>query len=241
MKWISRLSMRAAIPFAACCLLALVGVARAGDKTQLSGNWNLNPDQSDDAQRKVQEAQQNSQRGSAGRGYPGGGSAGGGYPGGGGIGGSYPGGGGMGGGMGRGGMGGGGMGHPGGVGNPGGGVSGQEWNQLATNPKSLTISQRDDQIVISDSEHTRTLYPDSKKHEEKDENGKKISTKTEWQGDELIAETKMHSGKLTETYQVSSDGKQLIVVSRYDNSSLSGPLSIRRVYDMENAARDSQK
>ena len=147
----------------------------------------------------------------------------------------------MGGGMGRGGMGGGGMGRPGGMGNPGGGVSGQEWNQLATNPKSLTISQRDDQIVISDSEHTRTLYPDGKKHEEKDENGKKISTKTEWQGDELIAETKMHSGKLTETYQVSSDGKQLIVVSRYDNSSLSGPLSIRRVYDMENAARDSQK
>ena len=147
----------------------------------------------------------------------------------------------MGGGMGRGGMGGGGMGRPGGMGNPGGGVSGQEWNQLAASPKSLTISQRDDQIVISDSEHTRTLYPDGKKHEEKDENGKKISTKTEWQGDELIAETKMHSGKLTETYQVSSDGKQLIVVSRYDNSSLSGPLSIRRVYDMENAARDSQK
>src|ERR1035438_2257830 len=110
MKWISRLSMRAAIPFAACCLLALVGVARAGDKTQLSGNWNFNSDQSDDAQRKVQEAQQNSQRGSAGRGYPGGGSAGGGYPGGGGIGGRYPGGGGM---------GGGGMGRPGGGGGDG--------------------------------------------------------------------------------------------------------------------------
>jgi hypothetical protein len=50
------------------------------------GNWNFNADQSDDAQRKVQEAQQNSQRGSAGGGYPGGGSAGGGYPGGGGMG-----------------------------------------------------------------------------------------------------------------------------------------------------------
>src|ERR1035438_7853860 len=34
MKWISRLSMRAAILFAACCLLALVGVARAGDKAK---------------------------------------------------------------------------------------------------------------------------------------------------------------------------------------------------------------
>ena len=66
MKWISRLSMRAAILFAACCLLALVGVARAGDKAQLSGNWNFNPDQSDDSQQKVQQAQQSSQRGSGG-------------------------------------------------------------------------------------------------------------------------------------------------------------------------------
>jgi hypothetical protein len=234
MKWASRLSMRAAIPFAVCCLLtAPMGVARAGDKPQLSGNWNFNPDQSDDAQQKVQEAEQNSQHGNAGGGYPGGGSASGGYPGGGGIGGSYPGGGGM----GRGGMGGG-MGRRGGMGNPSGGISSQEKDQLAANPKYLKINQRDDQIVISDdSDHTRTLYPDGKKHEEKDENGKKISTKTEWQGDSLIAETKMHSGKLTETYQVSSDGKQLIVVSRYDSSSLSGPLSIRRVYDMGNAAR----
>jgi hypothetical protein len=59
MRWVSRLSMRAAIPFATCCLLAaLVGVARAGDKAQLSGTWNFNLDQSDDPQRKVQEAQQ---------------------------------------------------------------------------------------------------------------------------------------------------------------------------------------
>jgi hypothetical protein len=131
------------------------------------------------------------------------------------------------------------MGRRGGMGNPGGGggVSGQDWEALATNPKSLRINQRDDQIVISDdSDHTRTLYPDGKKHEEKDADGKKTSTKTEWQGDALIAETKLHSGKLTETYRVSSDGKQLIVVSRFDNSSLSGPLSIQRVYDMGNAS-----
>jgi hypothetical protein len=95
--------------------------------------------------------------------------------------------------------------------------------------------------LSDDSDHTRTLYPDGKKHEEKDENRKKISTKTEWQGDALIAETKMHSGELTETYQVSSDGRQLTVVSRYENSSLSRPLSIRRVYDTEKAVRDSEK
>jgi len=76
MKWVSRLSMRAVIPFAVCCLLAAsMGVARAGDKAQLGGNWTFNPDQSDDAQQKVQQAQQNSQRGSAAGGYPGSGSA----------------------------------------------------------------------------------------------------------------------------------------------------------------------
>jgi hypothetical protein len=235
MKSFSRLSMRAAVPLAAFCLLALAGVAHAADKAQLSGSWNFNPDQSDDAQQKVQQAKQVSQTRSGGS-YPGGG---GGYPGGsypGGVGG-YPGGAGYpgGGGMGRGGMGGGGMGR-GGMGNPGGGVSNQEWEQLATNPKYLNISQRDDQILITDSDHTATLYPDGKKHKATDEGGNKISTKTEWQGDELIAETRTGSGKLTDTYRVSSNGKQLIVTSRYENSSLSQPLSIRRVYDLGNEA-----
>jgi len=133
--------------------------------------------------------------------------------------------------MGRGGMG------RGGMENPGGGVSSQEWAQLAANPKYLNISQHDEQIVITDSEYTRTLYPDGKKHKATDENGNKISTKTEWQGDELIAETRMGSGKLTEAFQLSSDGKQLSVVSHYENPSLSQPLSIRRVYDLSNGAQ----
>jgi hypothetical protein len=248
MKRVRRLSMRTAMPFLACCLAAaLVSVARAGDKAQLSGHWNFNPDQSDDAQQKVQEAQQNSAnaRRGGGGGYPGN-PGGGTYPGGGGIypGGGYPGGGyPVGGSIGRGGLGGpmggpmgGGIGRRGGMGNPSRGISSQEWEELAANPRHLSIHQHDDQVVISDdSNHTRTLYPDGKKHEEKDANGKKISTKTEWQGDALTAETRLgHSGKLTETYRLSPDGKQLFVVSRFDDSSLSGPLSIRRVYDLGN-------
>ena len=239
MKWDHRLLMRTLVLGAALTLMtALVGVARAGDKAQLNGNWTFNADQSDNAQQKVEEAQQNStnaRRGGGGGypndpnggGYPGGGT----YPGGGYPGGGYP------GGIGRGGMGGpmgGGGGRRGGTSNPGGGVSSEDWQQLATDPKYLQIHQHDDQIVISDdADHTRTLYPDGKKHDDKDADGKKISTKTEWQGDALVTETKMgHGGKLTETYRVSSDGKQLTVVSRYDNSALAGPLSIRRVFDL---------
>ncbi len=52
---------KAAFPIAACFLAAsLVAVARAEDKAQLTGHWNFNQDQSDDAEQKVQDAQQNS-------------------------------------------------------------------------------------------------------------------------------------------------------------------------------------
>jgi len=226
---------KAAVLIATCFLAAsLVRVARAQDKTQLTGHWNFNQDQSDDAEQKVHDAQQNSRINAANNGgtYPGGG-----YPGGGG---GYP-GGGM-GGIGRGGMGGmGGMGGPGGgMGRGGrqgtqnrGGVSDAEWDRLAANPKYLRIDQRSDQVVvIDDSDHAQTFYPDGKKHDEKDAEGRKFSTKASWEGGAFVAETKLpHSGKLTQTFRASEDGKELFVTTRFEDSSLAGPLSIRRVYD----------
>ena len=129
------------------------------------------------------------------------------------------------------------MGRRGGGGGQGNGVSSQTWNLLSTDPKYLRIDQRSDQfVVIDDTEHSRTFYPDGKKHDDKDENGKKISTKTDWSGDTLIAETKLGHSKLTETFRRNEDGKQLIVVSRLEDPSLSGPVSIRRVYNVSNQA-----
>jgi hypothetical protein len=207
-------------------------VARAGDnQPKMSGRWEFNKDQSDDAQQKISDAQ-NSQRGSntSGGGYPGGG-GGGGYPGGGG-GGGWPGGGGgwPGGGMGRGGMG-----RRGGQGNRGGSnVSSEDWNRLAETPKFLRLDQQSDKVVVTDDEdNAQTFYPDGKKHEDKDVNGKKVTTKTEWQSDMLVAETKLdHSTKLVQSFRLSDDGKQLYVISRLENSSLQSPVSIRRVYDL---------
>ena len=217
--------------------MSLAGVARAGDnQPKLNGRWQFNKDQSDDAQQKISDAQ-NSQRSpnNSGGGYPGGGT-GGGYPGGGGGwpggGGGYPGGGGgwPGGGMGRGGMG-----RRGGQqANRGSTVSAADWDRLGENPKFLQVDQKSDQVVVTDdSDRAQTFYPDGKKHDDKDTNGKKVSTKTDWQGDALVAETKLdHSTKLTQSFRLSDDGKQLTVISRLENSSLQGPVSIRRVYDL---------
>lgn len=225
------------VPALACLLAAsTAGQARAADIGQLGGHWNFNQDQSDDAQQKVEEAQQNSR----GRGAQSGGT----YPGGGGT---YPGGGGgMPGGMGRvgiggiGGIGGGGMGRGGSQGgaNRGPAISSEEWDRLAENPKYLRIDQRSDQIVITtDTDQAQTFYPDGKKHDDKEPSGRKVSTKADWEGGSLVADTNLgHGEKLTQTFRVSEDGKQLFVTTRFEDSSLQGPLSIRRVYDLEKGA-----
>jgi len=141
----------------------------------------------------------------------------------GGMGGPYPGGG-----MGRGGR----------QSNRGDAISSEEWDRLSASPKYLRIDQRSDQVVVTDdSEHAQTFYPDGKKHDDKDPEGRKISTKGSWEGDAFIAETKLpHSEKLTQTFRVSQDGKQLYVTTRFEAPMLAGPLTIRRVYDATKAS-----
>jgi hypothetical protein len=115
----------------------------------------------------------------------------------------------------------------------GAGFSREDLDQLATNSKQLTIEQDDKQTTIAnDAGQTKNLYTDGKKHKEAGSSGHSTTVKARWEGDRLVAESKLgHSGKLTETYELSPDGKQLYVVARLDNSRLSAPLVIRRVYD----------
>jgi hypothetical protein len=220
---------------------ALARIARAQDKPHLAGKWNFNQDQSDDASQKVHDAETSAR--TRGGGYPGGGGGypgggGGGYPGGGGgyPGGGYPGGGGIGFPGGGGGMGGGRRGGGNGMGQ-GTGLSSQDLEQMEQNPKILDITQDEKQVTISDDDgNSRNLYPDGKKHKETDSSGHSTSIETHWDGDRLVAESKLKSGKLTETYVLSQDGKQLRVTSQLDNSRLSAPLVIHRVYDSAAAA-----
>jgi hypothetical protein len=228
--------------FLAGALASLLAGSRASlaeNSPHLAGKWNFNQDQSDDASKKIQDAQASAKLQT--NGYPGGsGSPGGGYP----SGTDYPGGGGYpgsgGGGFpgGRGGMGpmGGGRGGRGQQRGPaaqGAGLSDADMEQLAANPKMLTVEQDEKQVTITDgSGQPKNLYPDGKKHKEKDSNGQSNTVKTHWEGSRLVAESKLgHSGKLTETYQLSQDGKQLDVIQQLDNSQMSQPLIIRRVYD----------
>jgi hypothetical protein len=172
---------QAAVAVAACLLAAsMLVVARAGEKAQLTGHWNFNPNLSDDAGQKVRDAQQSGHHGadSVGRSYPGTGAS---YPGsagppGGGVDEPVPGGGISGGEDSRHGIqggeagspvggAGGGVNYPGGtgrepgsagghgpegVGNHGSGGGRGVWDRLSQNPKFLQIEQHAKEIVISD-------------------------------------------------------------------------------------------
>jgi hypothetical protein len=135
---------------------------------------------------------------------------------------------------GRGGMGGmGGMGRGTRQGTRGNEISSEDWDRISANPKYLHIDQESDKFVVTnDSDETRTFYPDGKKHDDKDAEGKKISTKGHWENDNFVSETKMnHAERMTETYKLSDDGKHLTVTSEFDEPSLAHAVTIRRVYD----------
>ena len=108
---------------------------------------------------------------------------------------------------------------------------------LAATPKRLTIDQNPEQIVVTDDEgHSHTYYLDGKKHKVLNAGGETTSIKTRWEGSRLAAESKLDgSGKLTESYELAPDGKQLDVTLRLEDSSLGTPLVIRRVYDAAHA------
>ena len=234
MKDLLRFFTGATTGLAACILAASLAVAaHDAGKAQLNGRWMFNAKQSDDASHKVQEAKVNSVHGvneaAGGGSYPGGGTA---YPDSSGLG--YP-------------------SIGGGVGIPVGGVDGtgglerstrhgtrgsvitdEQWDSLSENPKYLDIDQHSGEIgITADSGDSQTFYTDGKKHDEKDAFGKKFTTKADWDGSSLVAETDLHhSQKLTETFRLSDDGKQLYVTTVFEDSSLKTPLSIRRVYDL---------
>jgi hypothetical protein len=186
----------------------------AGEHTSLSGRWRFNPEQSEDARKKVNEAMAARQAGGSGSGG-----------GGGGYGGGHRGGGGYGGGHGGGRMGGGGGTRP-----PS--DSPDTMASLLEATPEMTITHTEAEIAVLEKDgRLRTLHPDGQKY--KTDTGGEV--KTRWDNDRLIVETKRDRGpSVTETLGLSADRKQLVSTLRLEGRSF-GPVTVRRVYDAEAA------
>jgi hypothetical protein len=182
-------------------------------RPSLAGTWKLNKDQSDDPRQKMQQAM-----GSMNEGQGQGNGNGGGRPG-------------------R------------GQGGPGGGAGMMtEWAQL-------TVTQLDANVKITGASGrvlATTTPPDPAADSKSDAEasnsaggGQRGDRRTppvaQWQGSQLVTTGRGGGGGgTTRTYELSSDGKQLIVTTKITNERLTQPVTYRLVYDSEKSSGSNQ-
>jgi hypothetical protein len=179
-------------------------------RKSILGYWKFNKDESDDGRAKLQQSKQadNSNRGNNGGGY-GGPRMGTGWPG----------------------MGGGGYPGP----RPQGGDISDSMGDLVNPPREMKLSQKfenDPEVLLADDrEHRTTFYTDGRKLEkDKDSDNKQVSAR--WDDKKLVTDEKgAHGGKVTRTYELSSDGKQLIETVHVTDSKGNHPVNVQYVYD----------
>lgn len=98
-------------------------------------------------------------------------------------------------------------------------------------PAELTITQTEGEIAVMPKDGPlEILHPDGKKH--KNDTGSS-EVKTSWDKSRLVVETKRERGpKVTETFSLSPDRKQLLVQVRFEGRA---DVTVKRVYDAETA------
>jgi hypothetical protein len=201
-------------------------------KENLVGSFRINPDESDDAHQKIEQARDrnsgsNPNAGNGGNGgnnpYPGNGGGNGPYgrPG---NGSPYPGGGST---------------YPGNgpsrrqPGNPNATTyeDRQQLQDLIEPATSLAITQKENEVDVTDDQgRKRVNFTDSRKPQ-KSNNENYRESSAHWEGARLVSEEKgVHGGRITRTYELTPDGKQLIESVRLDNTH-TGLVTVRYVFD----------
>ncbi len=186
-------------------------------KQNLSGSWKLNRNESDDPRKKMQEAR-GGNGGGGGRSPSGGGRpVGGGFPfplpGGGGGRGPY---GGRGGGQG------------------GGQDDGdrEQMQELFTPANSLTISQKDAEVDLTDDQNRRRVFYTDGRQLQKSKDDKYREVAAHWEESRLVSEEKgPRGGTIRQSFEVVPGGQQLYERLQLSDPRSGSPVVIRYVYD----------
>ncbi len=181
-------------------------------RTTILGVWKFNSDDSDDPSKRRQDSRDSN------GGYGGGhGRMGGGYPGGG---------------------------HGGYGGRRGGGESDeqrQKMHELFTPARAITLSMTGAEVdLVDDRDRKRAFMTDGRKlKKSKDENYQEIAAK--FDGNRLVTDEKDPRGnKMSRTFELSSDGRQLHETLHMTTGRNNTPLVIRYVYDIPIPAQSRQ-
>jgi hypothetical protein len=173
-------------------------------RTTILGAWKFNPEESDDPSKRRQDS-----RGSNGGNGGGRGRMGGGWPGGGG--GGYG-------------------------GRRGGGESDEErqkMRELLTPSRAITLSMTGAEVdLVDDRNRKRAFMTDGRKlQKSKDENYQEIAAK--FDGNRLVTDEKNpRGGKMSRTFELAYDGRQLYETLHMTTGRNNSPLVIRFVYDI---------
>ncbi len=99
--------------------------------------------------------------------------------------------------------------------------------------ETLIIAHNDPELSITDNTgRARALYTDGRKAEQQTPRGETIKVTARWQADRLVIERESGRGrKMSETYELAPDGRQLVVTKRIENQRFPEPIIIRYVYD----------
>jgi hypothetical protein len=172
-------------------------------RTTILGAWKFNPDDSDDPRKRRQDSS-GSNGGNSGGGH---GRMGGGYPGGG----------------------------HGGYGRRGGesDEERQKMREFFTPAKAITLSMTGAEVdLMDDRDRKRAFMTDGRKlKKSKEENYQEIAAK--FDGKRLVTDEKNpRGGKMSRTFELSSDGRELYETLRMTTGRNNTPFVIRYVYDM---------
>jgi hypothetical protein len=180
-------------------------------RTSIFGAWKFNKDESDDARKKMQEARGSDRRGGGGV------RMGGGIPGMGGYGGRR-----------RGGQ---------------ENESDQErqgMQELLNPARSLTLAETKKEVetdLFDDQDRKRAFFTDGRKLQ-KSKDGKYQEIAAHWDGARLVTEEKSpRGGKMSRSFELSPDGKQLYQTLHMTTGRSNTPLIIRCVYDQAGPAK----
>jgi hypothetical protein len=97
---------------------------------------------------------------------------------------------------------------------------------------SLTMEEKPNEFDLTDSQDRKTVFfTDGRKlKKSKDENYQEIAA--QWSAGRLVSdETAPRNAKLSHTFELSRDGRQLVETVTLDNSKIFAPIVIRYVYD----------
>jgi hypothetical protein len=107
-------------------------------------------------------------------------------------------------------------------------------------PETVEIAQDGSVITIkqtteADKTEVRSISPDGKPVKQESDSGAKQEVTAKWRGNKLVLETKTDRGRITETFELASDGRELNITTKVEDSRLPKAVSIKRVYDTAKA------